>query len=141
MAKQLVFVNKSMFNELIGWRHHAQAFIGQAARYRASRTRGKSWSVLPVYTTEGYLPYTGFRHGWFNEEAFFRWIIDELLPYYNAYPALKNIIVMDNASFYYHPRIKEVIREYGCQVSNYLILYIQLTIRYDFSFLILRIST
>ena len=113
-----------MFNELIGWRYHAWAFIGQAARYRVSRIRGKLWSVLPVYTTKGYLSYTGFRYGWFNEEVFFRWIIDELLFYYNAYPALKNIIVMDNASFYYHPRIKEVIREYGCQVSNYLILYI-----------------
>ena len=103
-----------MFNELIGWRHHVWAPIGQVARYRASRIRGKSWSVLPVYTTEGYLPCTGFRHGWFNKKVYFRWIVDEFLLYCNAYPALKSIIVMNNASFHCHLRIEEVIREYGC---------------------------
>ena len=40
-AEQLVFIDESMFNESTGWRRYAWAPIGQAARYRGSRTRGK----------------------------------------------------------------------------------------------------
>ena len=117
-AEQLVFVDESLFNETTGWRHYAWAPIGQDARHHASRTRGKSWSVLPAYITDGYLPCTGFRLGWFNEEAFFRWISDELLPHCNAYPAPRSIIIMDNASIHCNLRIEEVIREHGCEVSK-----------------------
>ena len=53
---------------------------GESARYQASRKRGHCWSVLPAYTIDDYLPCTGIREGWFNGEAFFRWLADELLP-------------------------------------------------------------
>ncbi len=33
-----------------------------------------------MYTIDGYLFCTGIREGWFNGEAFFRWLADELLP-------------------------------------------------------------
>ncbi len=70
-AEQLVFVDETLFNETTGWRHQAYAPVGEPARYQASRKRGHSWSVLPAYTIDGYLPCTGIREGWFNGEAFF----------------------------------------------------------------------
>ena len=105
-----------MFDETTGWRHYAWAPIGQDARYHASRTRGKTWSVLPAYTIDGYLPCTGFRLGWFNTESFYRWIVDELLPHCNTYPGPKSVVVMDNASFHCTSRIEEAIRAHGCEV-------------------------
>ncbi len=70
-AEQLVFVDETLFNETTGWRHQAYAPVGEPARYQASRKREHSWSVLPAYTIDDYLPCTGIREGWFNGEAFF----------------------------------------------------------------------
>ena len=41
-AEHLVFLDKSLFNETIGWRHHAYAPVGDPARCHASRRRGHS---------------------------------------------------------------------------------------------------
>ena len=115
-AEQLVFVDETLFNESTGWRHRAYAPVGQPARYHADRTRGRSWSVLPAYTVDGYLPYTGIREGWFNGEAFFRWISDELLPLCSPFPAHRSVIIMDNVSSHCNARIEEVIRSFGCEI-------------------------
>lgn len=71
-AEQLVFIDETLFTESTGWRHRVYAPVGQPGRYYADPRRGRSWSVLPAYTVDGYLPCTGFKEGWFNAEAFFR---------------------------------------------------------------------
>lgn len=116
LAEQFVFVDESNFNESTGWRRFGWAAVGCAARYHADRTRGRSWSVLPAYTTEGYLPCTGIRQGYFDAEAFYRWISDELLPHCNPYPEPRSVIVMDNASIHCNERVEEVIRQHGCRI-------------------------
>ncbi len=68
-AEQLVFVDETLFNETTGWHQQAYAPVGEPARYQASRKRGHSWSVLPAYTIDGYLPCIGIREGWSNGEA------------------------------------------------------------------------
>jgi hypothetical protein len=88
----------------------------EPARYQASRKRGHCWSVLPAYTIDGYLPCTGIREGWFNGEAFFRWLADELLPLCSPFPAPKSVIIMDNASIHCNRRIEELITSHGCEV-------------------------
>ncbi len=115
-AEQLVFVDETLFNETTGWRHQAYAPVGEPARYQASRKRGHCWSVLPAYTIDGYLPCTGIREGWFNGEAFFRWLADELLPLCSPFPAPKSVIIMDNASIHCNARIEELIISHGCEV-------------------------
>jgi len=45
-----------------------------------------------------------------------------LLSYYNPFLGPRSIIIIDNASFYYYPRIVEVIREYDYDV-RFLPLY------------------
>ncbi len=50
-AKQLVFVDELLFNEIIDWRLRAYALIDQSARYRANIIRGRLWSVLSAYTS------------------------------------------------------------------------------------------
>jgi hypothetical protein len=135
-AEQLVFVDESLFNETTGWRHYAYAPIGEAARYHASRDRGASWSVLPAYTLNGYLPCTSIREsmmaramstryysividimlGWFNGDAFYEWVTESLLPLCNEYPGNNSIIIMDNVSIHCNPRITQAVEAKGCQV-------------------------
>ena len=55
IADQLVYIDESLFNETIEWRHRAYAPIGQPGRYHANRRREVNWSVLPAYTIDGQL--------------------------------------------------------------------------------------
>lgn len=116
-AEQLVFVDESSFNETTGWRRMAWAPIGAPARYEDSRTRGKSWSVAPAYTVDGYLPCTAIRLGYFSQEAFFQWVANELLPQCNAYPAPRSVIVLDNVSSHIEQRLKDEIEGRGCRIK------------------------
>ena len=115
-AEQIVAVDESNFNEATGWRRQVYAPIGQPGRYHGDVTRGKSWSVLPAYTVDGYLT-VGIKEGYFSGETFFRWVVDELLPHCNAYPAPRSVIIMDNASIHCNPRIEQVIRQHGCEIK------------------------
>ncbi len=115
-AEQLVFVDETFFNETTRWRHQAYAPVGEPARYQASRKREHCWSVLSTYTIDDYLFCTGIREGWFNGEAFFRWLADELLPLCSFFPASKSVIIMNNASIHCNARIEELITSHGCEV-------------------------
>ena len=128
-AEQIVTVDESNFNETTGWRRRVYAPIGQDGRYNDDVTRGKSWSILPAYMIDGYLccgvkqgyVFSKFRYeadfnSYFKAESFFRWIVDELLPHCNVFPAPRSVIIMDNATIHCNPRIEQVIRQHGCEI-------------------------
>ena len=116
-TEQLVFVNEFLFNEITDWRHQVYASVDQSARYQVSRTREHCWSVLSIYTKDEYLFCTGIREGWFNGEAFFRWLADELLPLCSLFSTPKSVIIMNNASVHCNSRIEELIISHECQIS------------------------
>ena len=76
--------------------------------------RGDTWSILPAYTTEGYLPCTSIRLGYFNGEAFYNWVVNELLPYCNPYPQPRSVICLDNVGIHLAARVREAIEAKGC---------------------------
>ena len=112
-AEQLVFLDDLIFKQQIGWRYMAYAPIDQPARWCDNLTRGTTWSILPAYAIDGYLPCTAIREGYFNKEAFLAWVRDDLLPYCNPYPGPKSIICLDNVSVHLDPRIQQVTEEAG----------------------------
>ena len=56
-------------------------------------------------------------------EGYNYWIKYYLLPYYNPYPVLRLVVIIDNASFYYLGRIKSLFTKYGI-VLIYLPVYL-----------------
>jgi len=116
-AEQLVFVNEFLFNEITDWRHQAYASVDQSARYQVSRTREHCWSVLSIYTKDEYLFCIDIRENWFNDETFFRWLADELLPLCSFFSTSRSVIIMNNASVHCNSRIEELIISHGCQIS------------------------
>lgn len=108
-AEQLVFVDESLFNQTTGWRKKAWAPIGNRARYHDSVARGRSWSILPAYTVDGYLDCVGIKEGYFNAEEFYTWITESLLP--SCQPG--SVIIMDNNSTHVKDRIRQAIVEAG----------------------------
>lgn len=114
-AEQLVFIDESAFREQTGWRQFAYAPIGEDGRYSGDVTRGDTWSLLPAYTTEGYLPCTAIKEGFFNSQSLLQWVVDSLLPCCNPFPGTRSIIVMDNVAIHCRPEIQQAIEAAGCQ--------------------------
>jgi hypothetical protein len=56
--------------------------------------------VLPAYTIEGYITSTTFI-GTLIGAIFESFIIDQLLPLCNPFPAPRSVIIMDNASVHH----------------------------------------
>lgn len=116
-ASQCVFVDESAFNERTGWRHFAYSQVGQPGRYRGDTTRGRIWSVLPAYTSEGYLSCTLLKEGAIDGDEFYRWVVEDLLPCCNRYPQTKSVIIMDNCQTHIKARIEEAVLEAGCEIK------------------------
>ena len=65
-AEHLVCIDESLFKIQSCWRAMAYAPIGQDARWSDDLRRGDTYSILPAYTVEGYLPCTGIKKGYYN---------------------------------------------------------------------------
>jgi len=48
----------------------AYGLIGSPAQYADDMARGNTWSILPAYTVDGYLPCIGIQLGFFNGDTF-----------------------------------------------------------------------
>ena len=99
------------------WRCIAYASIGDPARYHGDIERGDTYSVLPVYTTAGYLPCTEIKQGFYSKEDLLDWLINRLLSLCNEYLRDRSLIVLDNVSVHVDPRIVEAIQAKGCLVK------------------------
>jgi transposase len=53
VAEDLVFFDKSIFNEKTGWRYQAYGPIEQDIRYPANTQRGRTWSICAATTVQG----------------------------------------------------------------------------------------
>jgi transposase len=115
-AEQLVFFDESLFKLATGWRCMAYGPIGTYIRWQQDIRRGDTYSVLPAYTVDGYLPCTGIKKGYYNGEELYQWVINGLLPYCNAYPGPRSVICLDNASVHVDVRIRQAVEAKGCLI-------------------------
>ncbi len=121
-AKQMVFLDESIFKQQTSQRLIAYGPIRSLARYLDDMARGDTQSILLVYTTKGYLPCIGVRRGFFNADAFVSWILNELLPYLNPFPKPWSVICLDNLNVYLDARVREALEGKGCLIK-FLPLY------------------
>ena len=112
-AEQLVFIDESLFKAQTGWRCLAYGPIGHPSRWEDDMRRGDTWSILPAYTVNGYLPCTGIKRGYYNGEAFLEWVVDELLPHCSAFPGHCSVICLDNVNVHLNRQVKQVVEEKG----------------------------
>ncbi len=137
-VEQLVFVDKTLFNETTRWHHQAYASVGESARYQVSRTREHCWSILSTYMINDYLFCTDIHEDWFNDKTFFRWLADELLSLCSFFSTSKSVIIMNNASIHCNRWIKELIISHECKMC-YLSFYSSNFNSIELSFSVLKI--
>src|SRR5437667_6735536 len=98
-AKQLIFLDESAANERTGDRKYGWAPVGVTPHESRLFKRSKCWSILPAYTTEGFITWE-IVHGSFTAETFKEFIENKVLPFCNLFPLPRSVIVMDNAPIY-----------------------------------------
>jgi len=115
-ANQLVFLDQPAANERTshckyGW---APPCV-RAAEYLPIK-RSEGWSILSVYTTNGYLTY-GIHHVSFNAVRFNAFIADKVLPLMPPFPAPQFVIILDNARIHCNQQFQDLCTAAGVRVE------------------------
>ena len=112
-AEQLIFIDETLLKEQTVWRLMAYAAIGDPARWQADNRRGATHSILAAMTTEGYLPCTGIKRGFYNADQLIDWLENRLLPHCSRFPGRRSVLCLDNLSVHHDPRVDDLINRKG----------------------------
>lgn len=112
----LVFVDESAANERTKDRKHGWAPIGVRPTEKRTQKRSERWSVLPAYTSSGYITHEIYQ-GSYNTERFNQFIAERVLPLCNPFPAPHSVIVLDNASIHRSPELRAMCEVKGVRLE------------------------
>ena len=109
-ADQIVCVDESGSDERTGDRYYGWSSSGARAVVRRWLQSRERVSVLPAYTVNGYITFSIFT-GTCNGDMFEDFLIDDVLPLCNAYPAPQSVVILDNASIH-HSNIDRIQEQF-----------------------------
>jgi len=99
-AKQLLFLDESAANERTSDRKYGWGPIGVTPHLYQPLKRTERWSILPVYTIDGFLTWEIMQAG-FDKQSFNDFVRNQVLPYCNPFPGLRSVLVMDNCKIHH----------------------------------------
>jgi hypothetical protein len=73
---------------------------GQPARQIESIKRIKKWSILPLYTVEGFVDWM-IIHESFNADLFVLFLEEHVIPHTTPYPGPRSVLIRDNARIHH----------------------------------------
>jgi hypothetical protein len=98
--EQLMYVDESAANERSLDRKYGWSRKGVAARCIAPFRRSEKWSILPVYTHDGFIDWEVVR-GSYNAAMFIEFIRNHVIPHTTPYPGPRSVLIMDNAKIHH----------------------------------------
>jgi transposase len=107
----LVYVDESGCDKRIGFRRTGWSPIGVAPVQITAFHRDSRYHILPAYTQDGVLFSQVFQGT--TDSVVYEDFIEQLLHHCRPYPEPHSVLVIDNASFHYSDRIKEMCRNAG----------------------------
>ena len=111
-----VFVDESASNERTADRRRGWSPAGTPCRVKSDMKKSKRWSILPAITADdGYIACQIY-HGSFNAERFNEFIIGQVLPQMNPFPAPRSVLIMDNCSTHKTQALKRVCDDRGIEL-------------------------
>ena len=115
--EELVFLDESASCERTADRRYGWSLKGTPYEKTQSLKKSKRWSILPAFTTEGYIA-CHIHQGSFTQELYTRFVVDEVLPLCSGVPGGKwSVLVMDNASCHRDPELLSACAEAGVKVE------------------------
>lgn len=109
--EQMIFIDESGCDRGLAIAKKGYAPRGVTPRQVKRFHRGKRIQILPAYTMDGVL-YCEIYEGNTDTEVF-EGFIRRLIPHCGRYPEPRSVLFMDNASFHFSPKIKELIDRAG----------------------------
>ena len=106
--EQLMYVDESAANEHTLDRKFGWAPIGQKATIVEPFMRSKKWSILPVYTQDGFIDYE-IIHGSYNAEMFKEFLRNHIIPHTTSFPGPQSVLIMDNMRIHLNDELQECV--------------------------------
>ena len=99
-ASQLLFLDESAANERTGDRKYGWAPVGTTPHEYTPVKRSERWSILPVYSAEGFLAWDIIQGSW-TKEKFIEFVCIKVLPLCSPYPGPRSVLILDNATIHH----------------------------------------
>lgn len=113
-----MFLDEAAACERTGDRKYSWAPEGQKGVVSALFKRSKRWSILPAYTTKGYIAWT-IHHGSINQALFDDFVYEDVLPL--CTPVRRggpnSVLICDNASAHKSERLQQMCDEVGVELA------------------------
>lgn len=113
---QILFVDESAANERTMDRKYGWAPTGSPAQLVAPLKRSKKWSILPVYTSEGFIDYE-IIHGSYNAVLFKNFLVERVFPNCTPFPGPRSVLIMDNARIHHDNEIRPMCGAAGVRLE------------------------
>lgn len=110
----LVYVDESGCDRRVGSRRTAWSPVGVTPVQITQFRREQRYQILPAYTQDGIVLVRVFQGS--TDATVFEDFVEQLLHHCNKWPDPKSVLVMDNASFHYTARLKEICSEAGVKL-------------------------
>lgn len=98
--EQLMFLDESAANERTLDRKYGWSPVGSIARVSEPFKRTMKWSLLPLYTIDGFVAWDLVR-GSYNRETFNEFVHIWVIPQTNPFPGPRSVLIMDNAKIHH----------------------------------------
>src|SRR5204863_9921179 len=95
-----MFIDESAANERTLDRKYGWSRIGTQCVVTEELKKYKKWSILPVYTQDGYIAWD-ILHGSYTIELFKQCIETCVIPDTNAFPGPTSVLMMDNVKIHH----------------------------------------
>ena len=95
-----MYIDETAANERTLDRKYGWSPINQPARQIESFKRTKKWSILPLYTYNGFIDWM-IIHASFNADLFVQFLEEHVIPHTNPYPEPRSVLIMDNAKIHH----------------------------------------
>jgi transposase len=144
-AQQLVFIDESACCERNGHRKYGWAPIGHIAAVDCELKRSRRWSILPAFTTMGYISWKVV-HGSITSAIFNDWVANEVIPQCGRYSQGEacSVLIMDNARIHHSEVtswIKALDKQLLIHMPRNLLLYARRLMSYSFIYLLTPLIT
>jgi len=95
-----MYIDETAANERTLDRKYGWSPINQPARQIESFKRTKKWSILPLYTYNGFIDWM-IIHASFDADLFVQFLEEHVIPHTNPYPGPRSVLIMDNAKIHH----------------------------------------
>ena len=91
----LMYIDETAANEHTVHRRYGWSPKGKPATFVTPLKRSKKWSILPLYTYDGFTDWM-IVHGSFNGNLFVEFLEEHVISHTNPYPGPRSVLIMDN---------------------------------------------